>query len=156
MGINVLLLGRTLIEEPGPWEDCLPISALSEIPFHILFNATPLGCNSGNNNLIPKNLDLQGKIVIDGVLEPRATPLVQRALAAKSRVGTGVDVWVEQGVRQLALFRCPRTTADELKNLALDSAKVYCPPGTSKKQPSGKSGGKRRPAAARKRTAPRK
>ena len=71
-------------------------------------------------------------------------------------VGTGVDVWVEQGVRQLELFKCPRATADELKELALDSAKVYSPPRTGKKRPSGKSGRKKRPARGKKRTAPKK
>jgi 3-dehydroquinate dehydratase type I len=155
MGINVILLGRTLIEEPGPWEDCLPLSAVGEIPFHILFNATPLGCNSGNNNLIPKKLDLQGKIIIDGVLDPKATPLVQRAVAAKSRVGAGIDVWVEQGVRQLDLFQCPAATADELKKLALESAKVAPLPRVRRKSSAGNASRRKKATGTKKRCTPR-
>jgi 3-dehydroquinate dehydratase/shikimate dehydrogenase len=132
MGINVVLLGRRLLEEPGPWEDCLPLESLGEVPFHILFNATPVNGSAANGkkangSLFPKGLDLQGKIVIDGVLSPKATNLVKKARTAKSRIGTGADIWVEQGARQLELFGCPSASPDELKDLVHASRKVYLP-----------------------------
>lgn len=133
LGINVILLGRTLIEEPGPWEDCLPLKEVSRIPFHILFNATPLGGSKGNSSPIPKTLDLQGKIVIDGVLTPGATTLVRRAQASNSKIGTGVDLWAEQGAAQLTLFRCPHASPEKLKTLALKSGMVSASPGKQAK-----------------------
>lgn len=153
MGINVVLLGRRLLEEPGPWEDCLPLTSLGEVPFHILFNATPVNGSDANgksangkkaNGIIcPKGVDLQGKIVIDGVLSPKATNLVKKARTAKSRIGTGADIWVEQGARQLELFGCPLASPEELKDLVQASRKVYLPKrtkgATRKKNTSGKS-----------------
>jgi len=118
LGIIVTLLGRSPIEDVGPWEDCLPVKALKDLPFQILFNATPVGGREERSDPVPEEVDLRDKIVLDGVLAGRTSPLVERALASKARVGAGAVIWAEQGSRQLDLFRCPPAKPRDLEMLA--------------------------------------
>jgi|GEM_PF-222523 len=134
LGIIVTLLGRSLLEEPGPWEDCLPLRSISTLPFHLLFNATPVGSGQDQNDLLPKELDMKNKIIVDGALSSDPTPLVQRAARSTQRVGSGIDLWVEQGSLQLKLFEVPQASPEELKTLAIESGKVSATP-TGKGRP---------------------
>jgi len=128
LGMSVTLLSRTFCEEPGPWEDCVPIKSLSDSPFHLILNATPVGGAAGKKSPVPEKVSLQGKVVLDGVLSPQNTALVRHAAASGARVGTGIELWAEQGSAQCRLLDMIKTSPKELLQLACTVGGITPPP----------------------------
>lgn len=124
MGIKVTLLGRQILLEEGPWLASWPIGEITRINFDLLVNATPVT----DESLIPDRVDLNGKIVIDGVISEAPTPLVKRAEAEGARVAGGMAFWTEQGSRQLELFQAPEASPDDLARIASDLRSAPPPP----------------------------
>jgi len=73
------------------------------LPFDSLVQCTPIGSNDEESPL-PEGVDLSGKRVIDAVMLPGGTPLVNRARKAGAWVSGGFEMWSMQGARQMSLF----------------------------------------------------
>lgn len=136
LGMTVTLMSRNFCEDPGPWEDCVPINKMRDYRFHLLLNATPVGGADGKGNLVPDMINLQGKVVMDGVLSQGGTPLVHQAAKAGAHVGTGVEIWTEQGARQCELFDLIKPSPAELLELAYTVGGISPPPGKKRRRPS--------------------
>jgi 3-dehydroquinate dehydratase type I len=116
-GVDVALLGRKVLDERGPWKTSLPMDALGNIPFDILVNATPVGLAPGEDPVESYEVDFSGKVVLDAVLSRSPTALMTRAADQGAAVAGGLDLWAEQGARQLAFFEGPSVTPDELARM---------------------------------------
>jgi 3-dehydroquinate dehydratase/shikimate dehydrogenase len=124
LGVDTVLLGREVREaretrEPRePFKASLPFDAVEQIAFDILVNATPVGLEPGEDPLRPYDVDFAGKVVLDGVITRSPTTLVTRAAAGGAAVAGGLEIWAEQGARQLERFEGPGITPDELARMA--------------------------------------
>ncbi len=142
-GMTVTMLGRTILPEDGCWDASLELNALPMVEFDILINATPIGGRAGDETIVPENLSLKGKVVIDSVLSRAPTKLVERARADGGYAAEGVEVWAEQGARQLALFNGPKVDPEELcrlaKNTRADGSWNPAPADDPRARPGGSS-----------------
>ncbi len=80
-----------------------PWDAFDTAPYPIVINATPVGSN-GADCPLPASSNLAGRIVMDMIHTPEATPLVTLARKQGARVVTGRDMWLRQGLEQMRLF----------------------------------------------------
>ncbi|MBU0756191.1 MAG: hypothetical protein KJ645_13695, partial [Planctomycetes bacterium] len=113
--IQVTVLSRAAKRgEEDRWFRTEPLSALPELDFDLLINATPVGGDPGDEPLVPESVSLKGKVVIDAVLSNDPTPLLKRASSEGAQFAGGLDFWTEQGSRQLQLFNAPRATPRDL------------------------------------------
>jgi 3-dehydroquinate dehydratase type I len=118
LGVDAVLLGRKVRGARAPFEASLPFDAVQRIDFDILVNATPVGLEPGEDPLHPFDVDFAGKVILDGVITRTPTTLMTRAAARGGLVAGGLEIWAEQGARQLAHFGGPGITPDELARLA--------------------------------------
>ncbi len=121
-GLEVTLYGRTLPEESGPWVAARSLDAIEDAEFDLLVNATPLGLEKNEDPLAGFDVDLKGKVVLDAVLSPSPTTLMVRAAGQGAAVAGGMEIWAEQGARQLDFFGGPRVTAGELSRRIASSS----------------------------------
>ncbi|MFH2002408.1 MAG: type I 3-dehydroquinate dehydratase [Planctomycetota bacterium] len=117
-GIAVALVGRKVLLDDGPWIKSWPISELSGMEFDILINATPVGLDPSDDPLLPEEVSLKDKVVIDAVLSRSPTPLVTRARSEGAHVADGMQFWCEQGAEQMRRFNEPPVTPQRLAELA--------------------------------------
>jgi len=105
MGMTVTILGRneaSTAELSGRFSALHgPLEALSQTPFDILVQATPMGSDGRSSPVANPEL-LKNRVVLDMVLSDSLTPL----LAAARRVGataaiSGMEMWIWQGMAQL-------------------------------------------------------
>ncbi|MCG6928420.1 MAG: shikimate dehydrogenase [Acidobacteria bacterium] len=78
-----------------------PLDALSDEPWDVLINATPVGSGARPGEMpIPEASLRPGTVVFDMVYEPRETPLLRAARSAGCRTIDGVEMLVAQAVGQ--------------------------------------------------------
>lgn len=78
-------------------------SQAAALPFDILVNATPLGAD-GISSPVADPATLAGRVVLDLVLDPPRTPLVEAAERAEGRAIPGIVHWAHQGAAQMRLL----------------------------------------------------
>jgi len=122
LGVDSVLLGREVLGARESIEASLPFDNLEQVDFDILVNATPVGLKPGEDPLCSYDVDFAGKVVLDGVITHSPTTLVTRATAQGAAVAGGLEIWAEQGARQLECFEGPGITPDELVRMAYRSA----------------------------------
>ena len=91
------VLGEELGAEAVPWAE------RGRSAFDLLVQATACGAD-GSGDPMPAEVDWTGRTVLDMVLSAQATPLLARAARGGARVIGGIEMWLLQGARQMALL----------------------------------------------------
>jgi 3-dehydroquinate dehydratase/shikimate dehydrogenase len=125
-GAEVHILNRTaetaqkLAKQSG--SKVLKREALAKSEFDVLINATPIGMAGNNAPQLIEAEDLAGiKLVFDLVYNPLETPLLRLARQAGISIITGVEMFVQQGVRQFEIFTGKPAPEEEMFRVVLHS-----------------------------------
>ena len=157
-GAEVFILNRTaetaqkLAKQAGA--KVLKREALPKTAFDVLINATPVGMNGNTAPQIIKAEDLgQVKLVFDLVYNPLETPLIRLARQLGIPIVTGVEMFVQQGVRQFEIFTGKPAPEEEMFRVVLHSLRqqqgeAATPAAAPAKQPAPAASRESAPTAA--------
>ncbi len=96
--------------------EIIPWSQRYDQEADILINATPLGGDGVADPLVQRT-DWDDCVVLDMVLSPTPTPLLQRAAQAGAQVISGLSMWFIQGALQMEALTGHPVTAQELNRI---------------------------------------
>jgi 3-dehydroquinate dehydratase/shikimate dehydrogenase len=124
-GAEVFVVNRTqataeaLATEAGAF--VLPLAQLASAKFDVLINSTPCGMHGNPNRLPIQENELNADLVFDLVYNPLETPLLR--LARERGIGTisGVEMFVQQGVRQFELWTGQAAPEAEMERVVLEA-----------------------------------
>jgi len=130
-GAEVFILNRTaetaakLAKQSGA--KVLKPEALAKSSFDVILNATPVGMagNSAKPILTAADFDkgLKAKLVFDIVYNPIDTPLIRLARQQNIPVITGIEMFVQQGVRQFEIWTGKPAPEEEMLRVVLHALK---------------------------------
>ncbi len=130
-GAEVFILNRTpetaakLAKQSGA--KVLKPEALAKSAFDVILNATPVGMagNSAKPILTAADFDkgLKTKLVFDIVYNPIDTPLIRLARQQNIPVITGIEMFVQQGVRQFEIWTGKPAPEEEMLRVVLHALK---------------------------------
>ncbi len=93
-------------------------SELKKYTFDVIINATPLGMEGSMAKLSPLNEnEIKTRYLFDMVYTPAETPLVKMARAAGALIIPGIEMFVQQGVRQFELWTGKPAPAEEMQHV---------------------------------------
>src|ERR1700678_1671319 len=153
-GAEVFILNRTaetaqkLARQSG--SKTVKKDALAKTAFDVVVNATPVGMAGIKAPQILEAKDLNTKLVFDLVYNPLETPLLRMAVQANIPIITGIEMFVQQGARQLEIFTGKPAPEEEMLRVVIHSLRqqaeaVAETPVAAEKAPA--SNGKKAPAA---------
>jgi 3-dehydroquinate dehydratase/shikimate dehydrogenase len=130
-GAEVFILNRTpetaakLARQSGA--KVLKPEALAKSAFDVILNATPVGMagNSAKPILTAADFDkgLKAKLVFDLVYNPIDTPLIRLARQQNIPIITGIEMFVQQGVRQFEIWTGKPAPEEEMLRVVLHALK---------------------------------
>ncbi|MFH1132055.1 MAG: type I 3-dehydroquinate dehydratase [Pseudomonadota bacterium] len=85
-----------------------------DVSFNVLVNATPCG-SDGVSTPMPKNMDWQGKVVLDAVHVEDTTPLLRDVIDGGGHGMNGVSWWLNQGALQMEAFLGKRFSVEDIE-----------------------------------------
>ena len=151
-GADVYILNRTpetaqkLARQAGA--KCIKREALAKTGFDILINATPVGMAGNKAPQLLEPADLAHfKLVFDLVYNPLETPLLRMARQAGIAIITGIEMFVQQGVRQFEIFTGKPAPEEEMFRVVLHSLR-------QQNEPAAATDTSARPASAAETKAP--
>lgn len=103
-------IARELGGTPVAWR------ALPGLDFDVLVNATPVG-QDGETSPVEASMDWRGKVVLDMVIHPRWTPLLESVRQGGGLAVEGTDMWVHQGAAQWRLLTGHTVSPERLVGL---------------------------------------
>jgi 3-dehydroquinate dehydratase/shikimate dehydrogenase len=107
-GAEVFILNRTaetgqkLAKQSGA--KVIKKEAVAKTPFDVIINATPIGMAGNKGAQLLEAKDLNTKLIFDLVYNPLETPLLRMARQQNIPIITGIEMFVQQGVRQFEIF----------------------------------------------------
>jgi shikimate dehydrogenase len=113
------LKGKQLAEEFGV--SYVPFETAVSVDADIVVNATSVGMAPHIDVTPFPRAMLRGKVVFDAVYNPPMTRLLTEAREEGATVISGVDMYVNQGIRQVELFTGLRPRPSRMRNLLLRS-----------------------------------
>ena len=132
-GAEVFILNRTaetaqkLAKQAGA--KVLKREALPKTDFDILINATPIGMAGNKSAQLLEPADLAHvKLIFDLVYNPLETPLIRMARQAGIAIITGVEMFVQQGIRQFEIFTGKPAPEEEMFRVVLHSLRQQSEP----------------------------
>lgn len=88
--------------------------------FDIVINTTPVGMSADSTSLLTSD-QLEGvKLVYDLITKPAETPLIREAKKAGIQTLGGVEMLIDQGIRQFEIWTGTDAPADVMREAALD------------------------------------
>ncbi|MDP9039972.1 MAG: shikimate dehydrogenase [Acidobacteriota bacterium] len=122
-GAEVFILNRTpetaqkLARQAGA--KTIKREALGKTSFDVILNATPVGMTGNKAAPLLEAKDLNTKLVFDLVYNPLETPLIRLARQAGIPIITGIEMFVQQGVRQFEIFTGKPAPEEEMFRVVL-------------------------------------
>ncbi len=126
-GADVFLLNRTpetaakLAKQSGA--KVIKREAVAKTSFDVILNATPIGMAGNTSPQILTAEDLNAKLVFDIVYNPIETPLLRLARERNIPIITGVEMFVQQGVRQFEIWTGKPAPEEEMRRVVLHALK---------------------------------
>ena len=87
--------------------------AVAKTGFDVIINATPIGMAGNKAPQLLEAKDLNTKLVFDLVYNPLETPLLRMARQQNIPIITGIEMFVQQGVRQFEIFTGGKPAPEE-------------------------------------------
>ena len=116
-GAEVFILNRTpetaqkLAKQSGA--KVIKKDAVAKTGFDVIINATPIGMAGNKAPQLLEAKDLNTKLVFDLVYNPLETPLLRMARQQNIPIITGIEMFVQQGVRQFEIFTGGKPAPEE-------------------------------------------
>jgi 3-dehydroquinate dehydratase / shikimate dehydrogenase len=116
-GAEVFILNRTpetaqkLARQSGA--KVIKKDAVAKTGFDVIINATPIGMAGNKAPQLLDAKDLNTKLVFDLVYNPLETPLLRMARQQNIPIITGIEMFVQQGVRQFEIFTGGKPAPEE-------------------------------------------
>jgi 3-dehydroquinate dehydratase/shikimate dehydrogenase len=116
-GAEVFILNRTpetaqkLAKQSGA--KVIKKDAVAKTAFDVIINATPIGMAGNKAAQLLEAKDLNTKLVFDLVYNPLETPLLRMARQQNIPIITGIEMFVQQGVRQFEIFTSGKPAPEE-------------------------------------------
>jgi 3-dehydroquinate dehydratase/shikimate dehydrogenase len=116
-GAEVFILNRTpetaqkLARQSGA--KVIKKDAVAKTGFDVIINATPIGMAGNKAPQLLEAKDLNTKLVFDLVYNPLETPLLRMARQQNIPIITGIEMFVQQGVRQFEIFTGGKPAPEE-------------------------------------------
>ncbi|HEY4359288.1 MAG TPA: shikimate dehydrogenase [Acidobacteriaceae bacterium] len=124
-GAEVSILNRTpetaqkLARQAGA--KTIKHDAVAKTHFDVIINCTPLGMTGFKGTPLLNAEDLNARLVFDTVYNPLETPLLRMARSKGIAVISGVEMFVQQGVRQFEIWTGKPAPVDDMLRVVLHS-----------------------------------
>lgn len=93
--------------------------ALHEIHFDVIVNTTPLGMHPNiDQSPIPHEIFKQDQTVFDMIYNPLETKFLKQAKIAGATTVSGIDMFIAQGIQQIALWQNKNIHTTDIEQLA--------------------------------------
>jgi 3-dehydroquinate dehydratase/shikimate dehydrogenase len=103
--------------------------AIAKTDFDVVINATPIGMAGNKTPQLLEPADLaRTKLVFDLVYNPLETPLIRMARQRNIPIITGVEMFVQQGVRQFEIFTGKPAPEEEMFRVVLHALRKSAEP----------------------------
>jgi 3-dehydroquinate dehydratase/shikimate dehydrogenase len=87
---------------------------LAKYEFDVLINSTPCGMAGSQQALPIAENELNAELIFDMVYNPLETPLIQLAKSRGLPIITGLEMFVQQGVRQFEIWTGKKAPVEEM------------------------------------------
>jgi len=124
-GAEVSILNRTpetaqkLARQAGA--KTIKHDAVAKTHFDVIINCTPVGMTGFKGTPLLTAEDLNARLVFDTVYNPLETPLLRMARSKGIAVISGVEMFVQQGVRQFEIWTGKPAPVDDMLRVVLHS-----------------------------------
>ncbi len=99
-----------------------PLGELTELPYHIVVNATPVGMTPDVDGLpLPTSMLERESLVMDMVYNPLKTRFLKEAESIGCVTVDGVSMFVHQGAFQFELWTQRKAPVDVMRNVVLEA-----------------------------------